>query len=152
MSQRSGKERCALTGTADDHTHWLIQAAHEPFAYLTTTGRRTGRPHRIEIWFAIEHGRLYLMAGGRDRADWVRNLRANPQVSVEIGGETHAGRARILQPDAPEDQRARDLLVSKYQAGDNLDEWGRMSLPVIVEFPEAAADWTRHDAVKGTRG
>jgi deazaflavin-dependent oxidoreductase (nitroreductase family) len=125
-----------LTSTTGDYAHWLAHSAHEPFAYLTTTGRRTGRPHRIEIWFAVEDGCLYLMAGGRDRADWVRNLQANARVSIELGGETHAGTARVLQPDAPEDQRARDLLVSKYQEGDNLDEWGRLSLPVVVAFPE----------------
>jgi len=42
------------------------------YVYLTTTGRRTGRPHTIEIWYAVQDGRIYLMAGGRDRADWVR--------------------------------------------------------------------------------
>jgi deazaflavin-dependent oxidoreductase (nitroreductase family) len=117
----------------------LTRAAREPFAYLTTSGRRTGQPHRIEIWFAVEGGRMYLLAGGRERSDWVRNLQANPQVMVELAGETHAGIARVLQPGTPDDQRARTLLVSKYQAGNNLDEWGCTSLPVIVEFPEDAA-------------
>jgi hypothetical protein len=28
--------------------------ADEEFCYLTTTGRVTGRPHEIEIWFALE--------------------------------------------------------------------------------------------------
>ena len=51
-----------------------------PFCYLTTTGRITGRPHRIEIWFALHEGGVYLLAGGRDDADWVRNLRASPDV------------------------------------------------------------------------
>jgi deazaflavin-dependent oxidoreductase (nitroreductase family) len=101
---------------------------------VTTIGRRTGRPHRIEIWFAAEDGRLYLLSGGRDRSDWVRNLQANAQVTVELGDETHAGTARVLQPDTVEDQRARELLVTKYREGENLDEWGRTALPVIIEF------------------
>lgn len=125
-----------MAETPGDRAHWLARTAHEPFAYLTTTGRRTGQPHRIEIWFAVEDGRVYLMAGGRDRADWVRNLQANPLVRVELGGETHVGVARILAPDTPGDQRARELLVGKYRQGDNLDEWGRTSLPVVVEFPQ----------------
>ena len=41
----------------------------EDFAYLTTTGRKSGRPHRIEIWFAIDDGKLYLLSGGADKAD-----------------------------------------------------------------------------------
>ena len=141
-----------MTGSADERAGWLARAAHEPFAYLTTSGRRTGQPHRIEIWFAVDAGRVYLMAGGRDRSDWVRNLQANPQVTVELAGETHAGTARVLQPGTPDDQRARALLVGKYQEGGNLDEWGGASLPVVVEFPEdAAARSPAHDTQKGAR-
>jgi deazaflavin-dependent oxidoreductase (nitroreductase family) len=128
-----------VTGTPEDRAHWLTQADREPFAYLTTIGRQTGRPHRIEIWFAVADGHMYLLAGGRERSDWVRNLQANAHVTVELGGKTHAGVARILQGGTPEDQHARALLVGKYQAGGNLDEWGRTSLPIVVEFGEREA-------------
>lgn len=114
--------------------HWLARWAGEPNVYLTTIGRRTGRPHRIEIWFAIEDGRMYLLSGGRDRSDWVRNIQANPQVTVEAHGQSHAGVGRTVQPGTVEDQRARELLVGKYRAGDNLDGWGRTALPVVIEF------------------
>ncbi|WP_026370018.1 nitroreductase family deazaflavin-dependent oxidoreductase [Kallotenue papyrolyticum] len=113
---------------------WPERYADRPYAYLTTVGRRTGRPHRIEIWFAVRDGRVYLLAGGRERSDWVRNLRANPHVTLELGGETHTGTARVLQPDTAEDQLARRLLVEKYRRGDELDEWGRTSLPIVIEF------------------
>lgn len=113
---------------------WLTQSAGESYAYLTTIGRRSGGPHRIEIWFGVDDGRMYLLAGGRERADWVRNLRANPWVTVELGDEKHPGVARVLEPSTVEDQRARELLVGKYRQRDNLDEWGRNSLPVVIEF------------------
>jgi hypothetical protein len=35
------------------------------YCYLTTTGRHTGSPHRIEIWFALDHGIAYLPVGRR---------------------------------------------------------------------------------------
>jgi deazaflavin-dependent oxidoreductase (nitroreductase family) len=113
---------------------WPGRCASDPFLYLTTTGRRSGRPHRIEIWFATQDRTLYLMSGGRDNADWVRNLAANPRVSVELGGETHQGIARVLAPETAEDQLARQLLVAKYGDQEDLDEWGRTSLPVAIEF------------------
>ena len=123
-----------MTDAARGVQQWLARWASEPNAYLTTIGRRTGRPHRIEIWFAAQDGRVYLLAGGRERSDWVRNLRAHAQVTVELGDETHAGTAGVLRAGTVEDQRARELLVGKYREGDNLDEWGRTALPVVVEF------------------
>ncbi len=116
--------------------HWPARWASKPFLYLTTVGRRTGRPHRVEIWFATHDRRLYLLAGGRERADWVRNLQANPRVTVELGGETHVGVAHVLEAGTPEDRLARELLVAKYgRTEGSLDEWGRTSLPVAIQFP-----------------
>src|SRR3954451_17980912 len=102
---------------------WPARWAGDPFLYLTTTGRRTGRPHRIEIWFAAHEGRLYLLSGGRERADWVRNLQANPRVTVELGDETRVGGAHVLEAGAPDDRLARELLVAKYASTEeDLDE------------------------------
>ena len=124
-----------MTDAAHGAWQWLARWAGEPYAYLTTTGHRTGRPHRIEIWFGAQDGRMYLLAGGRERSDWVRNLRADAHVAVEVGDETHAGAARVLEAGTAEDRRACELLVAKYREGDNLDEWGRTALPVAIEFP-----------------
>ena len=42
----------------------------DDFCYLTTTGRTTGKPHRIEIWFAREGSTVYVLAGaGPDRIE-----------------------------------------------------------------------------------
>jgi deazaflavin-dependent oxidoreductase (nitroreductase family) len=114
--------------------------AGEPYAYLTTIGRRTGEPHRIEIWFAVHDGRVYLMSGGRDRADWVRNVMANGQVRFEVGGETYAGSARVVSADEDDDRLARELLVARYATTeDPLADWKKRSLPVVIEFPDAGA-------------
>jgi deazaflavin-dependent oxidoreductase (nitroreductase family) len=110
-----------------------------PFCYLTTRGRRSGRPHRIEIWFARGSGVAYLLSGGGDRSDWVRNLVAEPAVTIEIGGVVHGARARIVT-DPDEDATARRLVLEKYRArGEGeLSEWGRTSLPVAVDWDEDA--------------
>jgi deazaflavin-dependent oxidoreductase (nitroreductase family) len=119
-----------------NQTDWLPRSRRDLLLYLTTTGRRTGRPHRIEIWFAAHHGKVYLLSGGRDRSDWVQNLQANGHVSVELAGEHHLGVARVLEPGTAEDRLARELLVAKYEPVelDSLEEWGRTSLPVVIEF------------------
>jgi deazaflavin-dependent oxidoreductase (nitroreductase family) len=109
--------------------------AGEPFCYLTTTGRVSGNPHTIEIWFALSGPTLYLLSGGGDRSDWVRNLARNSDVSVRIRDEHFPGRAREVS-DASEDERARDLLVEKYQPGyrGDLAEWRRTALPVAIDI------------------
>jgi deazaflavin-dependent oxidoreductase (nitroreductase family) len=70
----------------------------EVFLYLTTTGRRTGQPREIEIWFTRLAGRFYVIAEHRDRAQWVRNLRAEPRVRVRLGrrGRPRSARARVV--------------------------------------------------------
>jgi deazaflavin-dependent oxidoreductase (nitroreductase family) len=125
-----------VESATDQEPPWPARWASEPYAYLTTTGRRTGRPHRIEIWFGVDAGRVYLLSGGRDRADWVRNLQVHPRVSIEIGPEARTGSARILQSGEADDDRARELLVGKYRDGSNLDEWGRTSLAIVIEFAD----------------
>ena len=117
----------------------LEDLSAESFCYLTTLGRRTGRDHTIEIWFALAGGKLYLMAGGGRRADWVSNLVAHPPVTVRIGGWTGSGTARIVE-DEDEDGLARRLLATKYQGwreGEPMSEWARTALPVVIE-PDAA--------------
>jgi len=112
--------------------------ATEPYCYLTTRGRVSGEPREIEIWFALEQGVLFLMAGGRERSHWVRNLQREPAVSVRIRGVTYAARARVVAPGTPEDARPRVLLHDKYQPtyDKSLRTWADTSLPVAIEVAE----------------
>ena len=105
------------------------------FCYVTTTGRTTGRPHRIEIWFAIDGKTLYMLSGGGERSDWVKNLRRTPEVTIEVGSGRLAGRARVVV-DADEDERARSLVHDKYAStyGGDLSDWRRSALPVAVDL------------------
>lgn len=109
------------------------------FGYLTTTGRVTGRPHRVEIWFSLHRGTVYLLSGGRDRSDWVANLIAEPRVRFELGGDGRDVVARILEPGDEEDALARRLLVQKYTSRDpdDLGEWGRTALPIALAWGDA---------------
>lgn len=115
---------------------WLADHANEPFVYLTTIGRVSGTPHRIEIWFGVDDNRILLMAGGRDQSDWVKNLMVNPHVTVELGDENHAGIAKVIAPDTQDDALARDLLVHKYGKGNELDDWRERSLPIVIAFSD----------------
>ncbi|TMG02388.1 MAG: nitroreductase family deazaflavin-dependent oxidoreductase [Chloroflexi bacterium] len=115
----------------------LESLAGEAFCYLTTTGRVTAQPHKIEIWFGLNAGTLYMLWGNgpRHRADWVRNLMKTPAVTVRIRDREFSGSGRVVE-DGEEDALARRLLLEKYEptySGD-LSEWGRTALPVAVEL------------------
>jgi deazaflavin-dependent oxidoreductase (nitroreductase family) len=109
--------------------------AEDDYCYLTTKGRVTGAVHTIEIWFALHDTTLYMLSGGGTNADWVKNARRTPEVTVRLRDQQFAGIVRIVEnPD--EDALARKLLVDKYQpsSDDDLTSWGRTSLPVAVDL------------------
>ena len=72
---------------------------------ITTTGRRTGLPRRIEITFFNFDGRLYIsgMPSRRKRA-WIANLEADPRLTFHLkgprGSADLAARARVITDDA----------------------------------------------------
>ena len=113
----------------------LVDATDDDFCYLTTRGRVSGTPHEIEIWFARDGSTLYLMSGGTDRSDWVRNLRADPAVTVRVRDVTFTAVARILEPRTDEDASARRLVTDKYQPryDGSLEAWRERSLPVALD-------------------
>jgi deazaflavin-dependent oxidoreductase (nitroreductase family) len=110
----------------------------EPFCYLTTIGRRTGRPHTIEIWFAATaDGRtLYLLAQRGKKSDWVRNLVAHSDVRVRVADQAWEATARpVTDPD--EARRARELVCARNEgwvADRPLPTWAVTALPVALDL------------------
>jgi deazaflavin-dependent oxidoreductase (nitroreductase family) len=114
--------------------------ADQDYCYITTTGRVSGRPHTVEIWFGASGDTIYVLAGSRYGADFVKNAAKQPEVSVRIAATIFGGHARIVT-GAREDARARRLLLEKYAPpryeGD-LEEWGREALPVAFDLTATA--------------
>jgi len=114
----------------------LSTLAAEPFCYLTTTGRSSGRSHTIEIWFALRGATVYMLSGGGQDSDWVKNLQREPNVQLRIGTRRFTGRARVIDGRAEEDELARRMLTEKYQPGyaGDLRGWREVSLPVAIDL------------------
>jgi deazaflavin-dependent oxidoreductase (nitroreductase family) len=113
----------------------LQSCTEDDFCYLTTTGRVSGQPHTVEIWFALHGETLYMLAGGREKADWVKNIRRHPDVQVKTREHTFLGKGRIVQ-EPPEDILARQIVLGKYasRSSDDLLGWSRSSLPIAVDL------------------
>lgn len=59
------------------------ELADDPIVDITTTGRRSGRARRIEIWMLDVEGRFFI-TGTPGRRDWLANLRADPRLVVHL--------------------------------------------------------------------
>ncbi len=94
----------------------------EQYLYLTTIGRKTGLPREIEIWFVSFDGKYYVLAEHREKAQWVRNIRANPRVRVRVGEKSFDATARVLDKtrDRATYEKAQRLEREKYGWGAGL--------------------------------
>jgi deazaflavin-dependent oxidoreductase (nitroreductase family) len=101
-----------------------------PYLYLTTIGRRSGRPRQIEIWFTRHDGRYYLVAEHGLKVHWVRNLLAEPVVRARIGRRSFRGRARVV-----DGRSERDLVATIRERSEAKYGWGA---GLVVEIAPAA--------------
>ncbi len=102
-------------------------------------GRKTGRPHEIEIWFVVLDDSIFLLSGGGERADWVKNIKANSDVRVRIGEIVFNGHGDVAPADADE-VLIREGMAAKYQnwgPGRPLSDWAANALLVRITPTEA---------------
>ena len=108
---------------------------------ITTTGRRTGAPRRIEIVFFNFDGRIYI--SGRPsprRRSWLANLEADPSVTFHLKGAVRAdvqGTAREIKD--PGERREILAKVAQAWSRTDLDRMVAESPLIEVLFPTLAA-------------
>ncbi|HEY7545970.1 MAG TPA: nitroreductase family deazaflavin-dependent oxidoreductase [Blastocatellia bacterium] len=92
------------------------------YLYLTTTGRKTGLPREIEIWFVEFESRYYILAEHFHRTQWVKNIMAHSRVRVRLGKKEFEAEARVLdrKRDAKTWRAVQQLAREKYGWGDGL--------------------------------
>ena len=107
--------------------------AGAPLILLTTTGARTGQPRTSPLVYTTDNGRLVVIGskgGASTHPDWYHNLRANPEVTVEVESERFPARATV--PEGAERERLFDQMAAQMP---NFAEFQRNTtrqLPVIV--------------------
>ncbi|MGW2660203.1 nitroreductase family deazaflavin-dependent oxidoreductase [Nocardia tengchongensis] len=77
---------------------------------ITTTGAKSGRPTTNPLVYVPDTDRIILIAsnGGADKHPaWYHNLRANPELTVELGTEAYVGKAEFLTDPEASDLYAR---------------------------------------------
>lgn len=93
----------------------LAKVRDQSEVQLTTIGRKSGKPHRVPVWFVVDGERLYLNTLDPDR-DWVRNAKKTPDVGLDFGGGVVlAGRLHTVT-DPSLDEQIRKAFRDKYWA------------------------------------
>jgi deazaflavin-dependent oxidoreductase (nitroreductase family) len=99
---------------------------------ITTTGRQSGKPRRIEIVFHNIGGRVYVSGMPRpERRSWLANLEANPQFEFHLKGNVRADLGATARIIADEAERREVLThVARNWKRDDVDTMVRYS-PLI---------------------
>jgi len=118
---------------------WRLGSAFRrgvPICLLTHTGRRSGLSRTTPLLFLPDGDRVVLVAsqGGLPRnPQWYLNVRAHPEVSVQVRGEVRRMRARTATPE----ERAAlwPRLVDLYADFESYQSWTDRVIPVVVCEP-----------------
>lgn len=103
--------------------------SHGQTVDITTTGRRSGLPRRIEIVFHNFDGRIYIsgLPSRRKRA-WIANLEADPHLTLHLKGRRVtadlSATARVIT-----DPAERQAILSRVAA-----VWRRRDLDAMINF------------------
>jgi deazaflavin-dependent oxidoreductase (nitroreductase family) len=109
---------------------------------ITTTGRRSGQPRRIEIWYFVIDGQVYL-TGTPGRRDWYANLRVHPRFifHVKEGARVDLPARAVPITDPAERRRVMGEVLRHNRwfaaQGDGLAAWVAGSPLVAVAFDRA---------------
>ena len=92
---------------------------------ITTTGRKSGKPRRIEIWFLNVDGTIYI-TGTPGPRDWYANLLSDPQLTFHLKHSTTADVAAEAAVVADRDERRKVFAAASatwyLNQGDTLDD------------------------------
>ncbi len=102
---------------------------------ITTTGRRSGQPRRIEIWFHQLNGRIYI-SGLPGSRGWYANLLEHPDFTFHLKQSVHADLPARARPLTDPDERKRVLrdLLAGIGRESAFDEWIDRSPIIEVQF------------------
>jgi deazaflavin-dependent oxidoreductase (nitroreductase family) len=114
--------------------------ANMPVLELTTTGRKTGRPHTVVLTSPVRDGDAIVVVASRGGDNhhpaWFLNLRDDPDVDVAIGREPKRSmRARVAGPD--ERDRLWPQVVARYKGYGDYQTRTDREIPLVLLEPRA---------------
>jgi deazaflavin-dependent oxidoreductase (nitroreductase family) len=109
-----------------------------PVLLLTTTGRKSGRSRTTPLTY-LQDGERYVIVGSNggnpQHPSWFLNLRAKPDVEVQVGREKKRAQADV----AGDEERARlwPLVVQMYSGYSEYQKETKRTIPLVILKPQA---------------
>jgi deazaflavin-dependent oxidoreductase (nitroreductase family) len=102
---------------------------------ITTTGRSSGLPRRIETWFYRVDDQMYL-TGSPGRRDWYANLLANPNFTFHLKQSVAADLPARATPITDPEERCAifERILSDLGGTQDLTAWLAGSPLMVVDF------------------
>jgi deazaflavin-dependent oxidoreductase (nitroreductase family) len=103
---------------------------------ITTRGRKTGQPRRIEIRFHHIEGQVYITGRPPRRRDWYVNLLAHPEFTFHLKQSLQADLPARATPILEQDRRRAIIAAIHQQRGvyHDVEAWVESSPLVAVEI------------------
>ncbi len=153
MTELSGARRGVRWGTVGRAVTRAVSALHNrvyrlsggrlggrifksPVLLLTTTGRKSGQPRTVPLLYLADGDTFVIVAsygGSVAHPVWFLNLRAHPEVDVEVKGTRRHMRAGVAT--AAERRRLWPRLVQMYASYESYQERTERKIPVVILRP-----------------
>ncbi|MDE2932299.1 MAG: nitroreductase family deazaflavin-dependent oxidoreductase [Chloroflexota bacterium] len=107
--------------------------ANEPLLLLTTTGAKSGEKRTNPLVHTLDGDRVVIIAsfgGAPKHPAWFLNIRANPEVTIELPGETF--RSKTIIPEGEERQRIYDQHAAEMPRFADYQAMTTREIPVVV--------------------
>jgi deazaflavin-dependent oxidoreductase (nitroreductase family) len=100
---------------------------------ITVTGRKSGRPISIPVWFVLEDGTLYLVPVQGSDTQWYKNVLKNPKIRIDARGEETELKA-VPITDAAKVSSVVEKFRGKYGASDVKKYYSKFDVAVLAQM------------------
>ena len=100
---------------------------------ITVTGRKSGRPISVPVWFVLEDGTLYLLPVNGSDTQWYKNVLEKPSIRIDAGHDAAELRA-VPVTDPKQVASVAEKFRAKHGAGDVKKYYSKFDVAVLANL------------------
>jgi deazaflavin-dependent oxidoreductase (nitroreductase family) len=98
---------------------------------ITVTGRKSGRPITVPVWFVAEDDKLYLVPVQGSDTQWYKNVLKNPKIKIDARGAAEEFHVKPTN-DPAKVAAIVEKFREKYGAADVKKYYSKLDVAVVV--------------------